>query len=280
MRRIGVLYNPLSEESITVSLDVAKWLQQRGLDVWRGISQEGREQLEDVAGLDLLIALGGDGTVLRAARLSIMCNGCNSVPVLAVALGHLSFMSEIQPEHLYDGLTTLLEGGGWRDERTLIEAGVYSRGRQIKHVVALNEVLVAHGEPNRTMTVDVDIYGTTMASYHADGVIVATATGSTAYALAAGGPIVDPRSQAMVLVPIAAHLTQIPSLVLQEDAVIRLRVRGRYHALFVADGRENTPLQEDDVVEVRRSEQTCVFAHVYPPSEFYARMVQRLRPRA
>jgi NAD+ kinase len=106
---------------------------------------------------------------------------------------------------------------------------------------------------------------------------VATATGSTAYALAAGGPIVDPRSKALVLVPIAAHLTNIPSLVLHEDAVITLKLRSRHAAAFSADGRESIPLHEGDVVQVRRAAQTCVFARVHPPSTFYAMMTRRLR---
>ncbi len=123
----------------------------------------------------------------------------------------------------------------------------------------------------------IEIYDARLTSYHADGVIVSTATGSTAYALAAGGPIIDPRSRALALVPIAAHLTNLPSLVLHEDAVITLTLRSRHQAAFSADGRESVPLQEGDVVEVRRSAQVCVFARVHPPSTFYERLTQRLR---
>ena len=273
MRRIGVLYNPLSESSSQLSAALADWLRERGMEIWRGLSHEGREEPELLEGIELLVALGGDGTVLRAARLAIT----HDIPVLPVAMGHLSFMAELRPEELYDGLETLLNGEGWYDERTLITATLFRDGARPQHTIALNEVLLARGDINRVVAIDIEIYEAQLTTYHSDGVIVATATGSTAYALAAGGPIVDPRSRALVLVPIAAHLTNLPSLVLHEDAVVTLKLRSRHQAVFSADGRESIPLHEGDVVEVRRAKQTCRFARVYPPSTFYARLTQRLR---
>src|SRR5690242_16692633 len=124
MQRIGVLYNPFSEQSTRVSVEIAEWLRGRGIDVWRGVSHEGRHEPQVMGGLDLLIALGGDGTVLRAARLAIP----HGIPVLPVALGHLSFMAELAPGELVAGLETLLSGGGWLDERTLLEATILHDG--------------------------------------------------------------------------------------------------------------------------------------------------------
>lgn len=273
MQRIGILYNPLSEASSQLSAALSDWLRARGIETWRGLSHEGREEPEVLEGSELLVALGGDGTVLRAARLAI----ARDIPVLPVAMGHLSFMAELQPSELYDGLETLLNGGGWYDARTLVAATIYSDGAAPNQIIALNEVLLARGDINRVVAIDIEIYEARLTTYHADGVIVATATGSTAYALASGGPIIDPRSRALALVPIAAHLTNLPSLVLHEDAVITLRLRSRHQAAFAADGRESIPLSEGDVVEVRRAEQTCIFARVHPPSTFYARLTQRLR---
>ena len=276
MQRIGVLYNPFSEPSTRASVDIAEWLRSRGIEVWRGVSHEGRDEPQVLEGLDLLIALGGDGTVLRAARLAIP----RGIPVLPVALGHLSFMAELQPEELVSGLETLLGGGGWLDERTLLEATIFHDGHgggAPDHSLALNEVLLARGEINRVVAIDVEIYDARLTTYHADGFIVATATGSTAYALAAGGPIIDPRSRALALVPIAAHLTNLPSLILHEDAVVTLKLRSRHAAALSADGRDSIPLHEGDAVQVRRAQQTCVFARVNPPSTFYAMLTQRLR---
>jgi NAD+ kinase len=273
MQRIGILYNPLSESSERLSVVLTEWLRSRGLEVWRGLSHEGREEPAALQGMQLLVALGGDGTVLRAARLGITLG----IPVLPVAMGRLNFMAELRPEELYEGLSILIEGGGWRDERTLLAATLLSPGEAPREFLALNEIVLARGDINRTVAIDIEIYGARLTSYHADGVVVATATGSTAYALAVGGPIIDPRSRALELVPIAAHLTNIPSLVLHEDAAVTLILRSRHQATFSADGRDSVPLREGDIVEARRAEQVCVFARVHPPSTFYARLTQRLR---
>jgi NAD+ kinase len=277
MQRIGVLFNPLSEQSKAISQEVAEWLRLRGCDVWQGVSAGARGDPPIPDDLELLVALGGDGTVLRAARLAIEHG---SIPVLPVALGHLNFMADIGPDEVYQGLELLMDGGGWHDERTLLDATIYHHeqgGAPSQHLLALNEILVARGEINRVILVDVEIYGAHMTSYHADGVILATATGSTAYALAAGGPIIDPRSRALVLVPVAAHLASLPSLVLAEDAVVTLKVRSRHQAALSADGRMPLALHEGDEVMVQRARQVCVFARVRPQHEFYSRMTQRLR---
>jgi NAD+ kinase len=274
MNKVAVVFNPHSPESERLSRELATWLRARSIDAWRGVSAEGREP-HALDCVDLIVALGGDGTVLRAAHLAFACD----VPVLPVALGRLNFMAELLPENLYEGLETLLVGGGWHDVRSLLEATIYHHdgGEGPQHALALNEMLVARGDVNRTVLVDVEIYDAPLTTYHADGVLVATATGSTAYALAAGGPIVDPRSRALVLVPVAAHLTNIPSLVLHEDAVVTLTLRSRHPAAFSADGRDHVLLHEGDVVVVRRSPHTCTFARVYPQSTFYSRMPRRLQ---
>lgn len=274
MQYIGVLYNPHSDLSVQTSVEVADWLEQRGLHVWRGVSHEGRTE-PAMEQLELLVALGGDGTVLRAARLAITCN----IPVVPVALGRLNFMAELQPDNMYAGLTTLVRGGGWYDERTLAISTIEhaDSGECSAPFLALNEILLARGDINRVVTTDIYIDDTYLTTYHADGVLVSTATGSTAYALSAGGPIIDPRSRALVMVPVAAHLTDIHSLVLHEDTEVRIVVRSRHHAAFSADGREHVLINEGDVIRVRRAEQTCKFARVYPQKAFYARMARRLR---
>lgn len=273
IHRVAILFNPYSEESLRVSDEVTNWLTERDIQVWRGVSHEGRAQ-HAVDHTDMVLALGGDGTVLRAARLAIPCN----VPVLPVAMGRLNFMAELEPATLYRGLEHLLAGQYWLDTRSLVEATVRrADGIVVSPIIALNEIILARGDINRTVIVDVGIYDAKLTTYHADGVIVASATGSTAYALAAGGPVVDPRSTALVLVPIAAHLTNVPSLVLHEDAVVTLTLQSRHTAGFSADGHDHIALHEGDRVMVRRSHRYCTFARVYPQSTFYARMMQRLR---
>jgi NAD+ kinase len=276
MRRIGVLYNPLSERSMRLSGELTSWMQDQGLDVWRGTSEGCREHPELLDEIGLLIALGGDGTVLRAARIAIP----RQIPLLTVALGRLNFMSELGPKELPDALNTLLAGGGWYEERTLIDTTLYRRGEQRAEFTALNEVVLSRGDISRTLTVDVTIDDEPLTTYRADGVLLATATGSTAYALSAGGPIIDPRSRSLVLVPIAAHLTAVPSMVLHEDSVVKLTTRRQHtyhHVMLSADGHDNVLVQEDDEVYLRRSQNVCIFARVRPPAELYASFVQRLR---
>jgi NAD+ kinase len=276
MGRIGVLYNPLSERSTRLSNEVSSWMSEQGMQVWRGTSEECREHPELLDEVGLLIALGGDGTVLRAARLAIP----RSIPILTVALGRLNFMAELNPGDLPGALKTLLAGGGWYEERTLIEAELYHNGQLNGQFTALNEVVLSRGDIGRTLTVDVAIDNIPLTTYRADGVMVATATGSTAYALSAGGPIVDPRAHSLVLVPVAAHLTAVPSMVLHEDTVVSLTPRTShtyYHVTLSIDGRENMALQESDEVHVHRSQQVCIFARIKPPHELYASFVKRLR---
>lgn len=273
MRRVGVLYNPFAESSVRLSIELSHWMESLGFGVWRGISQEGRDDPAVIADEELMIALGGDGTVLRAARLAIPYG----IPVLGVALGHLSFMAEILPEEIYTSLPSLLAGAGWRDERTLIDATLRRQGNEVATFTALNEILVSRSDVGRIVEMDVAIDNAQLTTYHADGVLVATATGSTAYALAAGGPIVDPRSRALLLVPIAAHLTSVPSMVLHDNAVITLRLTSRHAATLAVDGHDHMPLVVGDEIEIRRSREVCVFARIHPPSEFYARLVRRLR---
>lgn len=273
LERVAVLYNPLSDASIQLSREVMDWFHAHGISATRGVSQEFRDQPQLVADCDLMIALGGDGTVLRAARLCFPHN----IPVLPVALGHLSFMAEIGPDEIYSGCEQIMNGGGWFDERALVRAQHWRNGQKLGQHTALNEVVISRSDLSRIVNVHVTIDDSPLTTYHADGVIVATATGSTAYALAAGGPIVDPRSQALVLVPIAAHLTNIPSMVLHEDAVVTMQLRSRHHALLAVDGRENIDLVEGDEVVVRRSPQVCTFVRLRPSNQFYTQLVARLR---
>lgn len=274
MRYIGLLYNPFSEESVRVSAELKRYLEHRDIEVWRGTSPEHQSEIDSLADLDMLIALGGDGTVLRAARVAIPHN----TPVLTVAMGRLNFMAELTPDNMYQGLEILLNNdGGWYDYRTLLHINLYRQDQLIEEFTALNEVVISRGEISRTLSVIVQIDRMPLTTYRADGVLVATATGSSAYALSAGGPILDPRSQALVLVPIAAHLTAIPSMVLYEDSSVYLSVSHCRHALMSVDGRESLMVYEDDEVQISRSGKMCTFVRVYPHCHFYKSLINRLR---
>ena len=232
-----------------------------------------RERL--AASVDLVVVFGGDGTLLDAA--SAVAHASADPPLLGVNLGRLGFLTEVGRSEMAAALEAAIAGRGRIETREMLEGAVTRSGERLSNHLALNDVVVTRNALSRMIEIDVAVDGVFVCHVKADGLIVATATGSTAYALAAGGPIIDPRSRALALVPIAAHLTNLPSLVLHEDAVITLTLRSRHQAAFSADGRESIPLQEGDVVEVRRSAQVCVFARVHPPSTFYERLTQRLR---
>ena len=272
MERIGILYNPLSVPAVELGEELDAWLQSKNLATWRGVSHDARGDPLPVSSCSLMICLGGDGTVLRAARLAIP----HRIPLLPVALGHLSFMAEVTPEQLRPAIKRILAGDFWIEERTLADAHLQPVQGDGSDYTALNEVLVGRGELARSVVVEVAIDHVRMTSYHADGVLVATATGSTAYALAAGGPVIDPRSQALALVPIAAHLTHVPALVLHEDAEITLSLRSRYPALLAVDGQISIPLHMGDVLTVRRARRMARFARVSSPQYFYATLTERL----
>jgi NAD+ kinase len=175
------------------------------------------------------------------------------------------------------GITKLLRGEGWYEQRTLIHAAVQRQGRTLEEFTALNEVVLSRGDISRTLTVEVFVDDIPLTTYRADGVIVATATGSTAYALSAGGPIMDPRVQALTLVPVAAHLTAVPAMVLHENSMVRFLAHPHYHAAFSVDGRDDGLINEGDEIRITRSQQVCTFARVRPPAQLYASFVQRLR---
>ncbi len=273
MQRIGILHNPLSTETSALADQLTTWLADRGISTWSGVSHTAREDPAQLAGCDLLLSLGGDGTILRAARLAIP----NRIPLLPVAMGHLSFMAEVEPEAVFDVLEQIIAGAFTIEERTLVEVELERGGATIGRWQVLNEVLITRAEMVRAVVIDVLVDGAALTTYHADGVIIATATGSTAYALAAGGPILDPRTRSFLLVPVAPHLTSIPALVVHEDAVITLRLRSYYPTAVAIDAQVTLPLEADDIVMARRAQATALFARVAGARSFYDNLTQRLR---
>ncbi|HEX6289163.1 MAG TPA: NAD(+)/NADH kinase [Herpetosiphonaceae bacterium] len=271
MQRVGIFYNPQSSPTERIAAELDRWLKQHNVVTWCGVEPDGAA--DTLMSYDLLVCLGGDGTVLRAASLAIPAQ----VPMLPVALGHLSFMAEVTPEELYPSMERVLAGDCWIEERALAEAVVSRAEHAPERYVAMNEVLVGRGDLARVIAIAVEVDDIPMTTYHADGVLVATATGSTAYGLAAGGPVLDPRSRALVLVPIAAHLHNVPSLVLHENAHLDLHVVSKYPAALAIDGRINEPLHPGDTVAVQRAQEVARFARVRPPSYFYQTLTKRLR---
>jgi NAD+ kinase len=206
----------------------------------------------DPADIDLLVTLGGDGTLLRGARLVAP----HRAPVLGVNLGHLGFMTSVAATELSDAIEKLFAGEYWIDERMTLDATVIrANGEEGENFLALNDAVIHKGGLARIvrLAVEVEPEGLEVGTYNADGVILATPTGSTAYSLSAGGPIVVPSVDCIVATPICPHSLVVRPIVLPASAVIAVRAIGPAEGLILTvDGQDGEALQSGDRVVVRR----------------------------
>ena len=227
-------------------------------------------------GTDLILSIGGDGTILRAAQVVVP----EPIPITGINLGNLGFMTELNVEEAEEKLTALLAGEGWIDERSLIEAELTVTNEENKpprKFYSLNDVVMAHGEVARVVYIEASIDEEVLTTYKADGVIVATATGSTGYSLASGGPILHPQAKELLLSPITPHLSSSYSVVLPPTAVVKLHLVSAHTATLSVDGHMNLPLESGTVIRVRHSSKTTRFLRIHPETSFYSSLEKRLK---
>jgi NAD+ kinase len=247
--RIGFAYNPTNDAAVELRERAAGWCRMRGIDHWAAQAQDFDVLCRELATTDVLVVLGGDGTLLRAARAVIQVD----VPLLGVNLGKVGFLSKVEASDLEDVLVKLVAGDYTIDARMALEARLLPQGRDADGVVhhALNDVVVARGALARVVRLDVAIGPTHLATFIADGLVVSSPTGSTGYSFSAGGPIVAPDSRNVIVTPIAAYLSTVRSVVVGPDQVVRCRVVDATEAIVSIDGREDVRIDVVDVVEVR-----------------------------
>jgi NAD+ kinase len=267
-RRIGIAYNATSAAARDLALAVEGDLRARGLETWVTDLSREREP-ERVASSDLILCFGGDGTVLRCARLAIELEPL----ILGVNMGRLGFLTELEGFEVRGQLDMILGEAGRIEQRALIEAEVPGTG---DHFHALNEIVIGRATLSRAIQLAVDVDGTRIADYRCDGVIVATATGSTAYALSVGGPILPPESHDVVVVPVAPHLASQHAVVLPPHEVVHLTLEPAQQAVLSVDGESDLQLHENDTVVARISEHHARFLRFRDRSDFYLRMAARL----
>jgi NAD+ kinase len=251
-KRLGFAYNPTNDAAVELRERAAGWCRIRGVDHWAAPSGELASLLEQLPTTDILVVLGGDGTFLRAARAVAEVD----VPILGVNLGKVGFLSKVEANELEGILAQLVAGEFKIHERMTLQARILPGGRtggEFDHY-ALNDVVVARGSLARVCRLDVTIDRSHLATFVADGLIVASPTGSTGYSFSAGGPIVDPVARNLVVTPIAGYLSAIRSVVVGPDQIVRCRVVDAHEALVSVDGREDLPIAVGDVVEVRAAE--------------------------
>jgi len=272
-RRVGLLYAPGIEAARRLGLELEGWLARLEIAVWRGCADDARDtEAGEIASCDLLFTLGGDGTALRGAHLAAPLG----VPLVCVGLGHLSFMAELTPEDVLKEMPAFLAGDYWLERRALLEGRLVRRGKEVARGLALNELVLGRERNAPALRVAVRVNGGELDVYTCDAIIVATATGSTAYALSAGGPIIFPESQDVLLVPVAAHLSLLPPLVVPGEIRIELEVVGGGPSGVNADGQPLADLEGGDVLQVQRSPTFCYFARRQERNYFFRTLKERL----
>ncbi|HKH70123.1 MAG TPA: NAD(+)/NADH kinase [Vicinamibacterales bacterium] len=265
---------------------LAKWLRDRQLQTLfetdtaalagdaAGPPTFSRETLP--AEVDLIIVLGGDGTLLSMATRTAQSG--RDIPILGVNFGSLGFLTEARIDELYTVLESVFNGTATFDERAMLAADAYRTREHFDSRIVLNDVVFTKAALSRIIELSVSVGSGLVMKVKADGLIIASATGSTAYNLAAGGPIIHPRADAMVLTPIAPHtLTNRPIVVPGNEIIeIHPQVQGKMDEIFVTyDGQSGYPLQEGDIVRVRRSERTLKL--VKAPRSYFELLREKLK---
>jgi NAD+ kinase len=244
-RRVGIVAKKGSAEATGTAQYVERFLQGKGLDVLR-------DEAEIAQGADLVVVLGGDGTLIHASRVV----AGRAVPILGVNMGGLGFMTEVPQSELYPALESVLAGKGKASPRRKLRVHLHRGGRDGPPELdgeVLNDAVIAKGALSPMVELDTSFGGAYVTTYKADGVIVATPTGSTAYSLSANGPILFPTMSGVVIAPICPHtLTQRP-IVVPDDQTINIVLLNDVPAYLSMDGQTGVPLGRGDRVQVKQS---------------------------
>jgi NAD+ kinase len=274
MKTIWVLYNAGVAQAYSLAAEMAAWIEQRGRQAHVCATRDASDALSGHE-IDLLVTLGGDGSLLRVARAAAPYG----TPILGVNLGRVGFLTEADPGTWRDVLSRALVGDYWVEERMMLRAVAYRGDDVLGQAEALNDVVVGRGARACVVYLHTEVDGGGLATYVADGLIVATPTGSTAYALAAGGPVLPPQLRNILLVPVAPHLSMARPIVLSEGVTVRISVTGGRPAVLTVDGEVQAELESEDEVAVEASPHAARFARVQERTYFYKTLVARLIPR-
>jgi NAD+ kinase len=269
---VGIVCKPLKDVVPSMVPPLIEWLHQRKIDVFvdeetakctdPGVPVFPREKLAER--IDLLIVLGGDGTLISATRAL----GGRKVPILAVNLGGLGFLTSVTRDELYPLLESVLAGTHKTSERVMLVAETVRDGKTVERQVALNDAVINKAALARMLDFDVYVDGAQVGRYRADGLIVATPTGSTAYSLAAGGPIVHPHLDAFVITPICPHMLTNRPLVIPDTACVEIDIAAAEEPVYLTlDGQIGFKVQSRDRVVITKSTNRVIF--VQSPGKTY-----------
>jgi NAD+ kinase len=267
VRRLGFAFNPTNDAAVHLRQRALAWCKTREVDGWAEPAGELARLRKQMPETSALVVLGGDGTFLRAARAAAEAN----IPILGVNLGKVGFLSKVEADGFEPVLEEIVGGAYSIDERMTLRGRVLpSGGTKGSHeVFALNDIVVARGSLARVVRLDVAIGPSHVATFIADGLIVASPTGSTGYSFSAGGPILDPVSRNLVVTPIAGYLSAIRSVVASPLQTVRVRVVDAHEAMLSIDGYDDIALSVGDVVEVSAREVPIRFVEPKSATPFW-----------
>ncbi len=256
MKKIGIICKPGRPEPREILKDLLPWLGRRGHDTLvdpesaAALGIKGYARAEIAAAADAMLVLGGDGTMLGVSRLVAE----RGVPILGVNLGSMGFITEVNREEIYEAVDTMLSGTCSVEERLMLSAGIIRDGERIAEYTVLNDVVVNKGALARIVDLDAFINGIYVTTFKADGLIISTPTGSTAYSLSAGGPILYPSLDSILVTPICSHTLTNRPIVLPDNFTIQVILRTLSEDVYLTlDGQVGFSLRKDDVIEVNKS---------------------------
>jgi len=258
IKSMGIVANQQREEILGYVVFLIQWLEKKGIKAFvinwmkekinRPISAISKEEMGKK--VDLIISLGGDGTLCRAARDFSPYR----IPLLGINMGGLGFLTEIPASQAEQGLIRVMEGKYRIEKRLMLEANVHRGERKVKSSLALNDVVITRGALSRLIKLETFVSGEFITTYSADGLIISTPTGSTAYSLSAGGPIVHPSLGVILLSPICAHTLAVRPLIISQDDRVEIFVEHpSSKVMLTIDGQIGFDLEDKDVVRVEKA---------------------------
>lgn len=270
LRSVAIAVHPLNQRAYALAEEIGSYLKGQGMEVLLGKMDE-TELREGISerDMDLLIALGGDGTMLRAGHISAP----SGTPILGINLGRYGFLTEVQENEWQQAFQKMIAGEYRMENRMMLETIHIRDGKEIGRWLALNDAVISRGETIRPVQLDISINDRHLSTIVADAVIASTATGSTAYAMAAGGPILSPELRNLILVPVAPHLSIEQSLVLSDDVKISVVVYTSHQCVISIDGQPTIDLISDDQIIMAASDQAVQFIRFQDPGYFYRNLI-------
>ncbi|GAC1446466.1 MAG: hypothetical protein NVSMB56_05420 [Pyrinomonadaceae bacterium] len=270
-KHVHIYFHPKVSESDLLAMRMTRHLRALGVEA-EALNVTDEKVLETMSQQDMVVVIGGDGTMLRSGAMAAP----HGVPVLGVNMGRLGFLPEVQPDEWKGAFARILVGDYWVEERVMLHVEHHRGAELIGAYEVLNEAVVNRGGVARPIRIRALIDGDELTTYVADGLIVATATGSTAYALAVGGPILPPELKDMLIIPISPHLCLDRAVVLSHGSTLEITVRTDHEAMLNADGSINVSLEDKDTIIVTASQYTTRFVRVQDPVYFYRNLTSRI----